>query len=91
MFKRIRKAWYLAGEKEQTLDLLKKAIDDGVIAWAQKTDDAFINTAKLLLEKPVEGDGKAEFFSEPTPEEELEYQREQAGTLPWYKRIKNML
>ena len=38
----------------------------------------------------VEGDGKAEFLGEGTQEEFLEQQREDAGTKPWYDRLKRM-
>jgi len=37
-------------------------------------------------EKPL-GDGKAQFFGEPTDEEMKEYERELSGTDAWYKRI----
>lgn len=44
--------------------------------------------AAVKIEKaPEEGDGKAVFIGEPTQAEELDFKREQEGTLPWYKRI----
>jgi len=84
MFKRIRKAWKISKQ-------LEDIVDD--VAIDIELPEGGLRKGKLDL-KVIEplGDGKAVFFSgEPTPEEELEYQREQAGTLPWYKRLKNML
>lgn len=37
------------------------------------------------------GDGKAEFFGEPTSEEVLAFEREQAGTNAWYERLKKLI
>ena len=45
----------------------------------------------VLLEKKVEGDGKAEFFGEPTSEEWLAFEREELGTNAWYDRLKKLL
>lgn len=36
---------------------------------------------------PEEGDGKAVFFGEGTEEEYKQFQKEEDGTAPWYKRI----
>lgn len=39
---------------------------------------------------PEAPDGKAVFFAEPTPEEQLKFEREEEGTLPWYERINKL-
>lgn len=36
------------------------------------------------------GDGKATFFGDPTPEEQLEHEREERGEKGWYDRLKKM-
>ena len=41
--------------------------------------------------KEVKGDGKAEFFGEPTSEEWLAFEREELGTNAWYDRLKKLL
>lgn len=82
MLKRLIKAYRLVREAE-------KRSPDGIVVLSKST----LTPEQLAaIEQPgkikaVEGDGKAEFFGEPTPAEELEFQREQDGTLPWYKRI----
>ena len=47
-----------------------------------------------LLELPDsvidEGDGKAVFFSEGTPEDYQEFLKEQEGIDKWYKRLRNL-
>lgn len=49
-----------------------------------------IEKMKSTAARKVEevGDGKAEFFADPTPEEELEHERAEKGTKKWYDRLK---
>lgn len=77
MFKRLKTAWKISKTSEgSVLDL---------IDYNQK----LVDERKKMIEQNSKsiGDGKAEFFGDPTPTEELEFERQEKGTDKWYKRI----
>lgn len=82
MFKRLKNAWKIAKDNDQ-----KSVVD--MIAWKQKQLD---EAMAAIRENEVSiGDGKAVFFGEPTPEDELEFEREKNGTKPWLDRLKKLI
>ena len=52
-------------------------------------DELFKLQPEQIAKIPDEdiGDGKAAFFGDPTREDEIEFEREEAGMNKWYKRI----
>lgn len=46
-------------------------------------------SAVEIVKDPL-GDGNAEFFGEPTPADQLAFDREEEGTAAWYDRLKNL-
>lgn len=83
MFKRIKKALKIweASKQPEVLIFDSRKITPEQMQFLQE------GNAFVIPKEEVKGDGKAEFFGEPTPEEMIDYQRELDGTLPWYKRI----
>jgi len=59
-----------------------------------KLDDKLVSTITAeKLDKEIDtflGNGKAEFFGDPTIEETLAHKRNEDGTLSWYERLKNL-
>lgn len=80
MFSRIRRAWKIAGMSDVAV------VDKSLLS--EKESEA-LSEAPGVVETPI-GDGNAEFFGDPTAKDELEHQREEDGTAPWYKRIKDL-
>lgn len=77
MFKRLKTAWKLS-----------KTPEVGILAMMEAKQKALDDAEKAIRENTASiGDGNAVFFGEPDEKEELEYERELEGTLPWYKRI----
>lgn len=75
MIKRLKQAWKLSKEPEVSL-----------LALMEKKQKKAIEDDLSNM-----GDGQAVFFNgDPTPEETLAYERDQEGTLPWYKRLMNL-
>jgi len=79
---RIKKAWALS-KMEDVIYIPKKSFTEEELEIISKAKGTIIPVDDL--------NDKAEFFSEPTRQDEIEYERDQNGTLPWYKRIKNLL
>lgn len=86
MIKRIKRA----------LKIWKAAKHQDVLVSKEKlTDEQLQEVAKLLpggeiVKAGPLGDGKAVFFGEPTPEEQLEFEREERGEKKWYDRLKRL-
>lgn len=77
MFKRLKTAWKISKTSEgSVLDLIEH-------------NQRLVDEKKKMFEQNSIsiGDGKAEFFGTPTPEEELQFERQEKGTDKWYKRI----
>ncbi len=80
MLKRIKTVWSLGKLAEKKLNGRP----------FEKLSDSELNEMSDTLasmQKEDLGDGKAEFFGEPTRQDEIEFEREENGTLPWYKRL----
>lgn len=82
MFKRIKTAWKLSK--------YPNAIYIPTEALTSKDPRVFIEDIVQANPSLIEGDGNAAFFGDPTEQEQLDHQRELDGTLPWYKRLKNL-
>lgn len=99
MLKRIKRLWKLSGEtdivvikedsmtKENAYKIAK--MTGKVVVMAKDVNDIKTFDKKDILDNV--GDGKAEFFGEPTPEDEKEFERSEKGTKPWYDRLKNLV
>lgn len=81
---RIKKAWRLSQFPEALV------IDATKLSDAQiKVLSAEPESAIEIVKDPI-GDGKAEFFGEPSEADQLAFEREEAGTQAWYDRLKNL-
>lgn len=85
--KKVEKKFIILGKssftKEEANNLQNKMGENFIVILSDDVADV-----KVLDEEIHEsGDGKATFFGDPTPEEELKNQRELDGTDKWYKRI----
>lgn len=85
--KKVEKKFIILGKssftKEEASNLQNRMGENFVVILSDDVADV-----KVLDEEVHEkGDGKATFFGDPTPAEELQYQRELEGTDKWYKRI----
>ena len=71
MFKKIKRILALAKKDPKALAVLESLSEEQLNA----------------VPEVVEGDGKAEFFGEGTPEELEELKREDEGMKPWFKLL----
>lgn len=74
MLQRIKRLWLLSKKDPKALEILESLKPEQL---------AVIPDAEI-------GDGKAVFFGEPTPEDQLEHEREEKGMKPWFDRLKEL-
>lgn len=80
MLNRLRNAWRIAGMADAIV-VDRASLSSGEEEKALKEPGAVVT--------PL-GDGGAVFFGEPTEKERLDHERSEAGTLPWYERLKDL-
>lgn len=74
MLKRIKRMWQLSKKDPKALAVLENLSEEQLA---------------LVPDEEI-GDGKAVFFGEPTDKDYEEFKREEEGTAPWYKRLKQL-